>query len=57
MSYACPADARGEIRVVLRRSADGLPTIAREGDGVGWKGMGTVQGTGLGTRAIFKFRI
>jgi two-component sensor histidine kinase len=50
--YAYPGGARGEIRVVLRRSADGMLTIAVEDDGVGWKGIGTVQGTGLGTRVI-----
>jgi len=50
--YAYPAGARGEIRVVLRRSADGLLTIAVEDDGIGWKGSGPVQGTGLGTRVI-----
>jgi two-component sensor histidine kinase len=50
--YAYPADSRGEIRVVLRRSADGLLTIAVEDDGVGWNGTGAAQGTGLGTRVI-----
>jgi hypothetical protein len=50
--YAYPADSRGEIRVMLRRSGDGLLTIAIEDDGVGWKGTGAAQGTGLGTRVI-----
>ena len=50
--YAYPADSRGEIRVVLRRSTDGLLTIAVEDDGIGWKGIGAAQGTGLGTRVI-----
>ena len=50
--YAYPEDRRGEIRVMLRRSADGLLTIAVEDDGVGWKGTGVTQGTGLGTRVI-----
>jgi len=50
--YAYPEDSRGEIRVVLRRSADGLLTIDVEDDGVGWKGAGVAQGTGLGSRII-----
>ncbi|WP_428674998.1 sensor histidine kinase [Reyranella sp.] len=50
--YAYPEGSRGEIRVVLRRAADGLLTIAVEDDGVGWKGTGAAQGTGLGTRVI-----
>jgi two-component sensor histidine kinase len=50
--YAYPEGSRGEIRVMLRRSTDGLLTIAVEDDGVGWKGTGVTQGTGLGTRVI-----
>jgi len=50
--YAYPEGSRGEIRVTLRRSADGLLTISVEDDGVGWKGAGVVRGTGLGTRVI-----
>lgn len=50
--YAYPEGSRGEIRVVLRRATDGLLTIAVEDDGVGWKGTGASQGTGLGTRVI-----
>ena len=50
--YAYPEDSRGEIRVLLRRTTDGLLTIAVEDDGIGWKGSGATQGTGLGTRVI-----
>jgi two-component sensor histidine kinase len=49
--YAYAPGARGDIRVVLRRTGDGL-TIAVEDDGVGWKGVGPAQGTGLGTRVV-----
>jgi len=50
--YAYPAGARGEIRVILRRAEDGLLTIAVEDDGVGWRGVGPVRGTGLGTKVM-----
>jgi two-component sensor histidine kinase len=50
--YAYPPGSRGEIRVLLRRSPEGLLTIAVEDDGIGWRGLGPAQGTGLGTRVI-----
>ena len=49
---AYPPGARGEIRVILRRSDDGRLTISVEDDGVGWTGTGAVRGTGLGTKVV-----
>jgi two-component sensor histidine kinase len=49
--YAYPPGTRGEIRVILRRTGDGL-AIAVEDDGIGWKGVGPVRGTGLGTKVV-----
>lgn len=50
--YAYPPGARGEIRVILRRAGEDRLTIAVEDDGVGWKGVGPVRGTGLGTKVV-----
>lgn len=50
--YAYPAGMRGEIRVILQKIGDDTVTLAVEDDGVGWKGTGSTQGTGLGTRVI-----
>ncbi len=50
--YAYPAGMRGEIRVILQRIGDDTVSLAVEDDGVGWKGTGSAQGTGLGTRVV-----
>ncbi len=50
--YAYPAGMRGEIRVILQKAGEDSVSLAVEDDGVGWKGTGTTQGTGLGTRVV-----
>jgi two-component sensor histidine kinase len=50
--YAYPPGTRGEIRVILRRAGEGLLTIAVEDDGIGWKGIGPIRGTGLGSKVV-----
>ncbi|MGQ3298185.1 sensor histidine kinase [Reyranella sp.] len=50
--YAYPAAMRGEIRVILQKIGEDTVSLAVEDDGVGWKGSGAAQGTGLGTRVV-----
>lgn len=50
--YAYPAAMRGEIRVILQKIGEDTVSLAVEDDGVGWKGTGATQGTGLGTRVV-----
>lgn len=49
--YAYPGQ-RGEVRVNLRRLADGRGELLVEDDGVGRSDGGVVKGTGLGTRLV-----
>jgi two-component sensor histidine kinase len=49
--YAYPADERGTIRVRIARE-DGHASLSVEDDGVGWRGVGPVQGSGVGTRIV-----
>lgn len=50
--YAYPADASGEVRVALRRPADGRFELVVEDDGCGLPADGAPRGTGLGSRLI-----
>jgi two-component sensor histidine kinase/CHASE3 domain sensor protein len=49
--YAYP-DWRGEVRVRLKRVADGKVELVVEDDGVGRSENGPARGTGLGTRLV-----
>jgi two-component sensor histidine kinase len=49
--YAYP-QRRGEVRVTLKRLADGRGELLVEDDGVGRTDGGAIKGTGLGTRLV-----
>jgi two-component sensor histidine kinase len=42
----------GEIRILLERLTVGTIKLTVEDDGVGWRGEGPIQGTGMGSRII-----
>ncbi len=52
IKYAYPGKQHGEIRVLLERLAAGNIKLTVEDDGVGWRGEGPIQGTGMGSRII-----
>jgi two-component sensor histidine kinase len=51
LKYAYAGREAGDVRIVLTRS-DGVLELRVEDDGVGWDGLGTPQGTGLGSRIV-----
>ncbi len=50
--YAYPTHESGEIRVGLHKFQADKITLSVEDDGIGWKGKGTVKGTGAGSNII-----
>ncbi|HWE76730.1 MAG TPA: histidine kinase dimerization/phosphoacceptor domain -containing protein [Stellaceae bacterium] len=50
--YAYPNNQGGEIRVRLQKTNADRMKLTVQDDGVGWNGVGPIQGTGMGTRII-----
>ena len=50
--YAYPSEDGGPVRIYSRYDDEGRLRVVVEDDGVGWTGVGAIQGTGLGSKIL-----
>ena len=52
IKYAYADLGQGDVRILMSRGEGEVIDLAVEDDGIGWTGIGKVQGTGLGSRIV-----